>query len=514
MWDISRRRFMQSVAATAVASTTGQRAVAAPQRGGHLRIGLAGGTSSDSLDPSVTQVDSGFLVLGASKSTLIEIAPNGDVVPLLAERWEPSDDLTRWVFDIRAGATFHSGKTVTAEDVVASLNLHRGDASTSPGKSILGAITDIRTDGTNRVVISLDSPNVDFPSLLRTDYFVILPSRDGTVIDRATMDGTGPYVLEGFEPGQHMRFVRNPNYWDLDNQAHLDSAEALIIPDAAARMNALRSGQVDLINAVDLKAVDLLRRVPGIRIENIPTGLYYSFSMMTDVAPFNDINVRKALKYAINRQELVDKVLLGYGTVANDHPLSPRSKYFNPNLPQREYDPDQARFHLREAGLESLEVPLSVAEIGFPGSPMAGVLYAAAAATAGITVTVTREPDDGYFGGVWLTKPFTAAYWNEPITPDVTLTAAFASNSPYNDTHFNNPRFDELLINARRTADDATRIGMYHEMQQIIYEDGGLLNPMFANYVWAMKDSVKRPDAVTTVNDLDSFRLLSRWWIE
>jgi peptide/nickel transport system substrate-binding protein len=436
----------------------------------------------------------------------------GTAIPNLAESWEPSADLTQWVFNIRKGATFHSGKTVTADDVVASLNLHRGEKTTSQAKGLLEPVTKISADGSNRVVITLNGPNIEFASLLRTDCLVILPSKDGE-IDRSTKDGTGPYLLESFEPGQRMRFTRNANYWDLDNYGFLDSAEVVIIADAAARMNALRSGRVDLVNSVDLKTVDLLKRVPGIKVGDIPSGLYYGMPMLTDVAPFNDNNIRLALKYAINRQEMVDKVLLGHGTIGNDHPIFQNVKFSSSDIPQREYDPDKARHYLKKAGLDSLDIALNVAEIGFPGATATSQLYSASAKVAGINLDVTREPDDGYFDRIWMKRPFTSAYWHQAITADARFTEAFLPTAPWNETHFNNSRFNELVVTARKTVDESTRAGMYHEMQKIVHEDGGLLNPAFANYVWASKANVHYPDDVTTLGDLDSFECIARWWL-
>ncbi|MGO4567099.1 ABC transporter substrate-binding protein [Rhizobium sp. 2YAF20] len=512
MFDISRRALLQGAAAAAIASSFERTALAAPNKGGHLRVGLAWGASTDSFDPTMTPVDAGFLMMATSRSTLVGMDQKGYVVPNLAESWEPSKDLTQWAFNLRKGVTFHSGKTVTANDVVASLNLHRGDKTASPAKALLEPVANIAADGPNRVIITLDSPNVGFPNLLKTDFLVIVPEKDGKG-DRATKDGTGPYKLETFEPGQRMSFSRNPNYWDLDNFGFLDSAEVLIIGDAAARMNALRSGQVDVVNSVDLKTVNMLKRVKGIRVEDTPSGLYYALPMLTDTAPFKDNNVRLAMKYAINREEIVKKVLFGYGTVGNDHPIFQTAKYFDPSLPQREYDPDKAKYHLKQAGLDSLDVPMNIAEIGFPGALAASQLYAASAQSAGININVTREPDDGYYDRVWLKKPLCGSFWYEAITADGRFTEAFLPTSPWNETHFNNERFNELVITARKTIDEGERTKMYHEMQRIIHDEGGLITPAFANYVWAMKDNVNRPNDVSTLGDLDAFRCISRWWL-
>jgi peptide/nickel transport system substrate-binding protein len=507
---LTRRTLLQGATALTLAASFGLPAKAAPKKGGHLRIGLAGGTSGDTLDPTGIPVDAAFLAWGTSKSTLVDINDKGDVTPELAESWEISQDMNQWIFNLRKGVTFHSGKSVAAEDVVASLNLHRAEGSTSAVKPLLDAVTDIKAEGDSRVVITLSAPNMDFPNLLKTDMFVILPVVDGK-IDVNTMDGTGPYKLVSWVPGQSMAFERNPNYWNLENESNFDSAEVTIIPDAAARMNALRSGQVDVINSVDLKVAALLKAVPGIAVDDVPSGRYYGLPMMVDMAPFSDNNVRMALKYAVNRQELVDKVLLGHGTVGNDTPISARTKYFNPDLPQREYDPEMAKSYLKKSGLDTIDIPLSVAEIGFPGATKAGELFANSAKAAGININLTRESDDGYFENVWLKKPFVASYWGQPVSCDMMFSIAFAAGAPWNETHFNNPRFEELLLSGRKTADDAARKAIYFEMQQILYDEGGLLNPLFANLTSARSAAVAVPQDVTTYGDLDSYRCIARW---
>lgn len=507
---LTRRTLLQGATALSLAASFGLPAKAAPKKGGHLRIGVASGTSGDTLDPTGVPVDAGFLAWGTSKSTLVDIDANGDLIPKLAVSWKNSSDLHQWIFNLRQGVTFHSGKPLTSEDVVASLNLHRGEGSTSAVKPLMEAVTDVKAEGDHRVVITLSAPNMDFPNLLKTDMFVILPVVDGK-IDVNTMDGTGPYKLVSWVPGQSMTFERNPNYWDLENEGHFDSAEVSVIADPVARMNALRSGQVDLVNGVDLKTVNLLKAVPGIAVDSVPGGTYYGLPMMTDVAPFNDNNVRMALKYAINRQELVDKVLLGNGEVGNDTPISSRTKYFNTDLVQREYDPDLAKSYLKKAGLDQIDIPLSVSEIGFPGATMASELFVNSAKAAGINIQLTREADDGYFENVWLKKPFSAAYWHQPVSCDMAFSVAFAASAPWNETHFNHARFEELLISGRKTVDEAARKAIYFEMQQIIHDEGGHLNPLFTTETWARSKAVAEPQGVTTYGHLDSFRCIARW---
>lgn len=515
MFELSRRSLLSTGVAAAAWSLlpAAMAAASTPRRGGHLRIGLQGGSSQDTVDPASVLYDASYLLQATCRSTLVHIEADGSLTPNLAEKWEPSDDLTAWTFHIRPGVTFHSGKPLEAADIIASIDLHRGKDSTSPAKSYVEPITGITSEGDKKIVFKLAGPNVDFPNILADFRLVIVPAKDGKA-DRQSHDGTGAYVLKSFEPGQRMLFERNENYWNVDNGGFFDSAEVVIIADAVARMNALRSGQVDIINQPDLKTLELLKRVGNINVEDVSSGRYYIFGMMSDVDPFTDRNIRQALKYAVKREEMVKKILFGHGSLGNDQPIDAQHKYFNASIPQREYDPERVKFHLKQAGLSSLTIPLSVAEAAFPGAIAASALYSASCAEAGITLDVTREADDGYFDNVWLKKPFTGDYWTKQPSADAQFSQAFSMESPWNETHFKNDRFSELLVKARATIDEAQRTAMYHEMQQLIHEESGAVIPMFANYVWASNKKIKHQAVLATKGDLDGFRCIERWWFE
>ena len=508
---IDRRTLLKGAAAAAFTSSSLSRAYAAPKKGGNLRIGMAGGNTTDSLDPA-TYIDSGmFLVGNTSKDSLVQVNSKNEVVPALAEKWESTTDAKRWVFTLRKGVTFHSGKSLTSEDVIASINHHRGADSKSSFADVVKPIEKIEADGAQNVVFTLKDGNADFAAIISSVYLSIMAA-NGDKVDATSKDGTGPYILEEFEPGVRTTFKRNPNYWNPDT-GFVDTAEVLFVADAAARMNALRTGRVDVINRVDVKTATLLGRVSGIKIEEAKGGQHYVFCMFVDAKPFDDVNVRTALKYAIKRQEMVDKILAGHGYVGNDHPIPVTNKYFAKDLLQREYDPDKAKFYLKKAGLTSLEVPLSVAEAGFAGATDAGVLYEASAKECGITIKLTREPNDGYFDNVWMKKPFTVDYWSGHNTADLQFSYGYAAEAPYNETHWKNPRFNELLVAARVETDEAKRSAMYQEMQLLVHDDGGSVIPMFANHVWAKNDKVGHEADVGAELEMDGLRCISRWWM-
>jgi len=512
---IDRRRFVLSALAMGFALPTalaaaGKALAASPKNGGHLKFGIAGGSTTDTLLPGSLNDDGGRVVSWSYRSALTEIDPTGKLTGDLAESWDTSADAKTWTVMLRKGVTFHSGKSLTADDVVASMNVHRGDASKSAAKALLDQVSEIKTDGADKVVFTLKSGNADFAVVLSDYNLLIVPSKDGTA-DLANRDGTGTFILDAYEPGVRAVLKRNPNSWK-SGRGHLDSAEILYIADTAARMNALMSGQVDVINRADLKTLDMLKQTAGLKVEEVTGTQHYTMPMHCDAAPFTDVNVRLALKHAINRQELVDKILLGHGRVANDHPIAPANRYFAADIPQREYDPEMAKSLLKKAGLDSLKVQLSAADAAFGGAVDAGLLYQTSAAAAGITIDVVREPDDGYWDNVWLKKPWCMSYWTGRPTEDWMFSQAYAADAAWNETHWKNPRFNELLIAARTELDESKRRQMYGEMQLLCRDDGGAVIPMYANYVWATSASVGHDETVAANWDLDGNRCVERWW--
>ena len=283
----------------------------------------------------------------------------------------------------------------------------------------------------------------------------------------------------------------------------------LAIIDPTARTNALTTGEVDTIDRVDLKTAHLLARKSGVRLEEVTGTKHYTFPMRTDTSPFDDNNVRMALKHAVNREEIVEKILFGHGVVGNDHPIAPSNPFHAATLPQRQYDPDKARFYAKKAG--GISVQLSAADAAFAGAVDAAVLYKEHAAAAGIEIEVIREPNDGYWKNVWMKKPWGACYWGGRPTEDWMFTTAYMGGADWNDTFWKHDRFDKLLIWARAETNQAKRREMYYAMQEIVRDEGGVVIPMFANYVLAMTDKVKHGTLAGNW-DMDGQKFMERWW--
>ena len=451
-----------------------------PRPGGTLRLGMSGGATSDSLDPrTITDwvpVNLAYQVMNG----FIEIDEHNQPVPELLERWESKPGAADWIFDVRRDVTFSNGKTLDADDIIYSLNLHRGDTK-SAAKATLGDVAEVRKLGPHQVGITLSSGNVDLPYLLSDYHFFVVP--DGWT-DWMKPVGTGAYTLEAFQPGIRSLTRKRGGYWKA-GRAHVDAIEIVCIGDVTARTNALISGQVDVINRLDARTVDLMKRKPGLQVIRNPAGQHATFLMNVLDRPYDDADVRLALKYGIDRQKIIDTVLHGYGSIGNDHPIPATNPFHAADLPQHSYDPDRAKFHLRQANLSALSVTLDVSDAAFTGAVDASLLYQEACRPAGIDMTVARKASDGYFGSVWMKSPFCVSYWGGRPTADQMLTIAYKSDAAWNETFWKRPDFDRILLAARTEADAARRKSMYFDLQKMISEDGGAVIPMFIDYLEA-----------------------------
>ena len=510
----SRRQFMAGAGAAglgAMALPSLGRAQA-PTKGGRLRIGSAEGSTTDSLDPATyTQIFN--IMLGfATHGTLTEIAPNGELVGDLAETIEASDDASVWTFRLRSGVEFSDGRTLRAEDAIASLNHHRGEESKSGVKSLVDPITEINKIDDLTFAVQLEAGNADFPYLMADYHLIIMPSDDeGNAIFDNGYIGTGGYILQDFDPGVRAFVTRNPNYWKPD-RAHVDEIEIIVLADTGARQNALLTGDVDVISRVDLKTVGLMSRRPDVRVEETTGFLHHTAPMITTNSPYDNNELRLAIKHGINREELVEKILLGHGVMGNDQPIAP-SVPFWADLEQRTYDPDKAKFHLKNAGYDSIDLDLSAADAAYPGAVDAAVLMKEHLAAANINVNVIREPNDGYWSNVWLKKDWCQCYWGGRPTCDWMFSNAYAEGVAWNDSYWSNERFNELLLQGRAEVNPDNRANIYREMQEIVKDDGGVVVWGFANYVFAMNDKVQHGPDMAANWDLDGGRCVERWWL-
>ncbi|MBG6161698.1 MAG: ABC transporter substrate-binding protein [Roseibium album] len=514
---ISKREFLQySMLAGVTASTaTGlwtSQAKAQPKRGGTFRYGVHDGNTSDNHDPGTYQSVYSIQLAHTHRSYLTEITEENGLGPDMATGWEASPDAKVWTFELNTDAVFHDGRKFTANDAVASLNHHRGEKSTSAAKALLDSVVDIKVDGDKHIVIELDQGFADLPWIMTDYHLVMLPAKDDGSVDWESGVGAGPYKIEQNEFGIGTTLVRHDG-WHREG-AWFDRIDMTVLNDPNARQTALVTGDVDAISSVDLKTMALLQRHPDVELDNIPSGSAITLPMFCDVAPFDNVDVRMALKLAIDREEIVEKIVFGTGTPGNDFHVSPNMPYFPADIPQRTYDPEKAKWHLKQAGVDNLSVSLSAADSVLPGAVDMIVLYSEQAKKAGIDIKPVREANDGYWSDVWLKKPWVFVKWGARPTPDNMFTLAYKDDAAWNEAHWKNARFNELLLQAKAELDETRRGEMYHEMCTLARDDGGTIIPMFVNFVYARRKNVKHGPSVASSWETDGARGTHRWWFE
>ena len=483
---MDRREFVGRAGALGVAATaaggmlTSAGVAQSPIKGGEVNVAPEYTGAEETFDPTKmtnsTDIQRAYQVY----NRLTNLDRDMNVVPNLAVEWEAADNASKWTFKLREGVEFHDGKTLDAEDIVYSLSEHIKEGSESPSKPLLAPIVDMKADGPNVLVVTLDSGNADFPVTLGHDYHTSIVQagwKDGDPVV-----GTGPYRLEEFTPGLASVTEKFANYWNED-AGHVQTFVTQGIPDNTARSSALRSGDIDIDPNVEPRVAGLLSEDPNVRVHSTASGSWFAWIMATDRAPTDDLNLRLAMKHCADRSFLVDNVLLGHGKVGNDFPVNPGLPTYCDAIPQHDYDPEKAKWHWDKTGLGSIE--LAVSNAAHANAIDASVILQEQARAAGIEIGVNRVPDDGYWSHTWMQVPFCATGWNSRPTADGILTVAHACGGSWNETFWCNERFDELLVMGRLETDDAKRLEIYCEACTLLHDDGGLFLPFFTNYIEA-----------------------------
>lgn len=515
--SLSRRQFVRRLAAlglsvpfseSIVATSSRKAAAATPVKGGRLRMAFTEASQKEHWDPARRY---SRMMNGRNNSvynTLVNVTPDLKAAPGLAESWEANQAADDWVFRLRKGVEFHDGRSLRSEDVVYSLRRVMDPELGSGGKAFLSDVAEILAEDPHTVRIKLSQANVDFPRFFGSDFLHIIP--DG-YSDFTTANGTGPFMVKSFEPARSALVVRNPNYW-VNGLPHLDEVETFAISDDVARLNALISGDIHCLEGLSPSLIDKVNATAGIQLLPTPSGYRVPAIMRTDLPPFDNPDVRLALKLLVDREEFNQIVYKGQSTIGNDHPVGQIYPEYCDEIPIREYDPEQARSLLKKAGVLDNTFELLVSSIGI-GALEGAQVYSQMAAKAGVNIKVTRVPTDGFWDAVWMKKPFCWAHWTPRATANLQLTIAFQSDSPWNDTFWRSERFDKLLLESRGAFDENRRKELYCEMQTMVRDEGGQIIPSFPNLLDAASDKVKNI-ILNPLGVLGNMEIQNTCWLE
>ncbi|MCO4892710.1 ABC transporter substrate-binding protein [Cupriavidus sp. WGtm5] len=443
-----------------------------PKRGGRIRVAVGTASASDTLDPAKQSNQNDYVRCNMVYNGLTSLDRSLTPRAALAETFNTTDAKT-WVFTLRKGVTFHDGKALAPADVVYSIMRHKDPATASKAKVLAEQIESVKATGPNEVTVVLNSPNADLPVILGTSHFHII--KDGTT-DFSAGIGTGPYKIKDFKPGVRTLVVRNDAYWK-PGKPYLDEIELVGIADESARVNALLSGGMDLVAMINPRAVARIKGTPGYAVLTTQSGQYSDLIMRKDVGPGTNPDFILGMKYLLDRQQMRQTIALGNAVIANDQPIDPTNRFYFKDLPQRPFDPEKAKFHLRKSGVTG-KVPVVTSPAALYSVEMALVLQQAAQ-RAGLELEVKRMPADGYWSNHWLNSPVGFGNVNPRPSADTILTQFFKSDAPWNESRWKNPKFDQLLLAARAETDNGKRSQMYADMQTMIQEEAGIGIPLF-----------------------------------
>jgi peptide/nickel transport system substrate-binding protein len=514
---LNRRQFLRGVAATgAVAgagsliaacsssssSTSATTSSVAGKHGGDLKVGLSGSSGADTLDPhaGLTYLDSARAQ--SLYQSLLQLNNQAQIQMSLAESITPKS-ATEWIIRLREGVTFHSGKPLTAQDVIYTFRRvktgNKGSAfagGNSLGPMDLGALKALD----NRTVqVTFTSPYASFLDQLAYWYYLyIIP--DGFNPATEKPNGTGPFVYQSFTPEQRSVFTRNPNFWQ-SGLPYVDSVTVIDFPDNTSLQDALTTGVIDAAGAFDGPELAALGTVSGVKTVASHTGAITPFTMRVDQPPFNDVRVRQALRLLVDRPQLIDSALDGYGVAASDV-FGPYDPDFDHAL-HREQDIPQAKALLKAAGHESLTVTLTTSPAATGMVAMATVL-AEQAQAAGVTIKLDNVPSSTFFGKNYLEWTFSQDFYNySPYLAQVAQSMLPAS--PFNETHTSNPTLTNLYNQANATLSDTVRKQIEYEMQTFDFNDGGYIIPAFIDALDAYSTKITGYSASAVGQPLSTF---------
>jgi peptide/nickel transport system substrate-binding protein len=276
-------------------------------------------------------------------------------------------------------------------------------------------------------------------------------------------------------------FARHENYWVAD-RPYIDEIESIGIGDENARVSALLTGEVDLVQNLNAKLVKQVE-ASGVANAVVTVGTAHAaYPMRADTAPFDNEDVRTALKHAFDRQRFIDIAFDGYGGVGRDHPVPPQDPDFCQDVPLPTYDPDKVKFHLKRAGHENTVFEFNTSDAVYGGSN-AAVVIGELMREAGVNVQVKRNPTDGYWDAIYMKAPWCASAWLGQPTATGILENGYHSQAKWNETFWNNSTFDNLIAAAKVELDDAKRRQILCDAQMLLSQHGSTLIPVFVPWL-------------------------------
>jgi peptide/nickel transport system substrate-binding protein len=466
------RRTLALLAAAALAAFA-----LAQTPGGVLRVGMQ--TDPVGLDPHITNATSTRNMLENVYDTLVMFDSSLQIVPGLAESWTASDDGLTWTFTLREGVTFHDGTPLIASDVKFSIERISDPDIASPRGDDFAVVESIDTPDDRTVVMHLTEPFSPLLSKLAASLNVIVSQAAVEEFGdlQENVVGTGPFRFVEYLPQTRMVLEKNEDFWgtDADGNAlpYLDGIEFVFYPDPTARTTAIQTGNADFVEYVPAADVEILRADPNVEVVGGLSANFRSIYLNVERAPFDDVNVRRALSYAIDEQAVVDLALFGTGGVPATGTTIPASNYYGvSDSPYVGQDLEAAREALAASAYpDGFEFDLYVTSTyDFLRTP--AEVIQANLAEIGVTTNIVAEDWSIYLPKA-LEGDFAATLLGESgqSDPDDFLFNVFYTDNGGNLGNYSNAELDALLEQGRQVSDQEERREIYVEAQQIILDE-------------------------------------------
>lgn len=439
-----------------------------PVNGGILRFAANDGSPNDTLDP--LRMERAFQILAAPQifEALVDLDEGLQPQARLAESFEPADGGKSWTFRLREGVTFHDGSPLTADD--AAYSIRRAiDPEEGSGNSLASQLEGVLLPAGIHVVdertirFDLEKVYVFFPNAMATRFARIYKA-DTT--DFTAPIGTGPFKFKAFTPGQLFEVDRNPDYWR--NPVLLEGLQLSNVADENARIESLLSGELDLIFQIALSAAPDVAASGDYKLIEQANAEWIPLAMDSTVGPFGNPDLIRAIKLAVDRQQVIDNAYGGFGSIGYDNPVAEQDAYFG-GLPRPARDPDAAREALTAAGFsDGVDLPTLIA-LDDPNSTAFAQVVQQQLAEVGIRFEVQRESSATYWDNSWLVKPF---YSNGYLRrhPDEIMKLIWLSTGSWNLSKRKDPEIDAAITAAGQTTDFDEQKAQYTIAQQLIAE--------------------------------------------
>ena len=444
------------------------------------------------IDPITVADAGGLLMLQQTGEFLANSGSDLVLRPVLAESWTPNQDGSVWTFKIRKGVKFHNGATMTAEDVVATIDRLADPKNAS---NALSAFTGVLSKGGAKkiddetVEFHLDAPNGNFPYYLSSDNYnaIILPKDYAGGFEQSFI-GTGPFKLEKYTPKVGASFTRNEDYWGP--KAVPARTEFGFYSDIPSQVLALQGHQIDIINQLPMSQGIALVNDPNVNLISFKCSSHNQVHMRTDMAPFTDKRVRRAVALCLDREKLVNGLFRGKAAIGNDSPLAPVFPSTDTSVPQRHLDIAQAKELMAAAGMANgFTVKLTTEK--YLEIPDYAVIIQNAVKPIGIDIQINVETQDAYYGKAvfgqsdWLDSVLGITDYGHRGVPNVLMAAPLKSDGTWNSAHFKNKDYDSLVTQYISSADLQTQRQIAGKIETLLLDETPVIFAYFYDYMLA-----------------------------